>query len=319
MFLVCAKPQRFSAVQKWCPGISLRVSLGSDEDNIRYCTKPETKLSDPQEVGDRRVVGQGKRTDMMVVSDAIVGGARYDQIADTYPLAIMKWERGIKALLNSRSKHRDRKDPPLVVCFFGAAGIGKTWSVMDIVEKKGYTSEDVYSCESLKWWDGYQQQRFVIIDEVDKLVKENKEAGFRLLLKILDKYALSVEVKGGFVKFNSPCIFLCGTTAPAQWVPDTGATTQQIERRIQHCYTRYAQGEPWLEVPMFKPPPVVKVEEVAPVVHEIVDDDDDIQVVAVEDDPNWIQGNQGSAPLTPTLMVPEEEDSFDMGDLPWFE
>lgn len=275
MYIVCCKPQRFTAVEKWCPGISLRICKGDDDANITYCTKPETRLSDPQEVGDRRVIGQGKRTDVTVVVDAIVGGARYEQIAETYPHAIFKWDRGVKALISARSKHRDRKDPPLVICYFGGAGIGKTWQVFDYVNKRGYKDSDIYRAPGLKWWDGYQQQPFVLLDEIDKELKEDKGQLFKALLDLLDKYPLQVQVKGAMVKFNTPVIFLCGTIAPGQWVMDTGSTTQQIERRIHHCYTRYAQGEPWQEVPMWKPPVVVKAEPVAPVQIEILDSDEE--------------------------------------------
>lgn len=316
MFLVCRKPQRFKAVERWCPGINLRISKGSDEENEAYCTKPETRLSPAQEVGDRRVLGQGARTDIMTVSDAIVGGADYDRVADLYPLAIMKWSKGIRALIASRTRHRDRMDPPLVICFFGGAGIGKTWSVYDIVEKKGYKTEDLFRANNLKWWDGYKQQRFVLIDEVDKLLAEDRGAGFKAILDILDKYPVNVEVKGDFVKFNSPVIFLCATVAPRQWVLDTGSQANQIERRIHHCYTRYAQGEKWEEVPMWKPV-VVKKEPEPPVVIDL--EDDEIQVVGVEDDPDYIQCAQGSPPMTPTLLVPEPEDEWDIGELPFFD
>lgn len=198
-------------------------------------------------------MGQGKRSDLVELADAIVGGATMDDIVDRFPHKILTNDRGIKALFDAKRKHRSRHVPPQVVCYFGPPGIGKTTQVYEWANEKGFTDEQVFSHDGGKWFDGYIGQPICFIDEVDKCISD---MGFQRFLKITDKFPASVEYKGGTCKFNSPIIFLCASSAPEDWlwqVNTVGNTKHQIERRINECYTRNAYGEPWVPVPMWKP------------------------------------------------------------------
>jgi len=209
-------------------------------------------------------VGQGKRSDLKELADFIVGGATFDQVVEKYPHKILTNDRGIRALLYAKMKHRSRRVPPQVIAYYGGAGIGKTTQIYDWAEEKGFTEDQVYKHPGGKWFDGYQNQPIMFFDEIDKSLVN---IGLQKFLDITDKFPAQVEGKGTAMKFNSPIIFLAASTHPQDWAWQSacvGDPKQQIERRINECYTRNAYGEPWVSVPMWRPTATAPVP-VAPV------------------------------------------------------
>lgn len=61
------------------------------------------------------------------------------------------------------------------------------------------------------WWDGYEGQETVIIDEFYGWLP------FDLLLRICDRYPLLVETKGGQVNFTAKNIIITSNTVPERW------------------------------------------------------------------------------------------------------
>lgn len=149
-------------------------------------------------------MGQGKRSDLVELADAIVGGATMDDIVDRFPHKILTNDRGIKALFDAKRKHRSRHTPPQVVCYFGPPGIGKTTQVYDWANQKGFTDDQVFSHDGGKWFDGYCGQPICFIDEVDKCMGD---LGFQRFLKLTDKFACSVEYKGALPSSTRPLYF----------------------------------------------------------------------------------------------------------------
>jgi len=89
--------------------------------------------------------------------------------------------------------------------------------------------------EQLKWFDGYEGQRTVILDDFRK-----NNMSFSLLLRLLDRYCITVPVKGGYTCWNPLTIIITCTNAPhAEFVRhnDDNTTTLyenigQLDRRI---------------------------------------------------------------------------------------
>lgn len=75
-----------------------------------------------------------------------------------------RYNRGLNALHEMLSKHRDRRIPPTVIVLWGETGMGKTKRAYDIAEKSG---KPFYVKPSgSKWWNGYNGQEVCIIDEI---------------------------------------------------------------------------------------------------------------------------------------------------------
>ena len=99
-----------------------------------------------------------------------------------------------------------REDQPEVVWLWGKTGVGKTYQATH-----GLNVDEYYIWGGKKWWNGYRQQRRVVIDD---FAWDGAEASFRELLRLTDRYAVQVENKGGMVHFNSPEIYITCEHSP---------------------------------------------------------------------------------------------------------
>lgn len=106
----------------------------------------------------------------------------------------------------------------------GEAGKGKSKIAYNIGSFLG----DVYFKDSTKWWNGYQGQPTVIVDDYRRGFTED------FWLRLLDRYPLRVETKGGYVNFNSKVVFVTSNETLSQTI----GSTPQILRRIKE-YTIY--------------------------------------------------------------------------------
>lgn len=79
-----------------------------------------------------------------------------------------------------------------------------------------------------KWWDGYKQEKNVLIDEF------RGQIGVAHLLRWFDKYRCSVEVKGGTVPLNARKIIITSNIHPRDWYPDLDDETKNaLLRRMR--------------------------------------------------------------------------------------
>ena len=75
------------------------------------------------------------------------------------------------------------------------------------------------------WWDGYTNQDVILIDDFDG------KWPFRDLLRLLDRYPYQGQIKGGYVKINSPHIYITCEFPPAD-IYQPGNELNQIIRRL---------------------------------------------------------------------------------------
>lgn len=226
---------------------------------------------------------------MVDLARNIKNGWTFTDVATHQPDMVLKCARNITALVNElHYKHRTEQCPPRVVCYFGGSGIGKTHQC--IAWAKQRKMEYWIHPGTGKWFPDYKQQRVCILDELDKWCDQLTYAG---TLKLLDKFPMFVETKGGEVKFNSEYIFICTSVAPSGWFKDKGGLDvpkEQLERRIHQCWTREEVNLPWRNVPMFRPikyEPIDQHYEVISILDEqvIVEDDGWDQMLLYS--PNW--------------------------------
>lgn len=112
-----------------------------------------------------------------------------------------------------------------------------------------------------KWWDGYDGQADVIIDDYRRDL-----CTFAELLRLLDRYPMSVEYKGGTTQMLARNIVITTPRDPRDtWEGRTAEDIAQLERRIEEI--RRFGDEPVALAPLFVPPPA----QVRPVEKEVVD------------------------------------------------
>lgn len=215
-------PVRMSFLTKAWPGIHADARRGTPEEAKTYCTKERTRIAGPWEKGVFPT-GQGHRTDLDILGKTIQDGASFHRLAVSSPSMVIRYSRGIQAL---KTWHFEPLFRPFldVIVHWGATGTGKTWTVY--MENDDVFAVMTPSSNGHIWFDGYDQQKIVLFDDFrpDWMTSS-------LLLRLLDKYPMTVEVKGAQVAWNPKKIFITTDAHPSGWFEDS-STTRQLLRRI---------------------------------------------------------------------------------------
>lgn len=174
-----SKKIRFSQIKKLLP-IGCHIERSIDPDaSIKYCMK-EGKY---QEFGHKPE--QGKRNDLIAIKDSIMNGKKVNELVLEDPMCYHQYGRTLNKIEDIKNSQMKRDFVPYVEWIYGPTGTGKSHYVYS---KEG----DLYSksFNDDKWWDGYNYQEAVLLDDYRGEMKYNE------LLKLLDKYPYTVPRRG---------------------------------------------------------------------------------------------------------------------------
>lgn len=125
---------------------------GTDQDNLIYCTKEDTREpgGEPRVFG--KAVGQGTRTDLAAACASLADGG-IKRVAEAHPTTFVKYHRGLQTLHSTlHDKPRDRSVAPTVIVLWGPTGTGKTKDAFQMAEDSG--KPFYVKMVNNKWWDG---------------------------------------------------------------------------------------------------------------------------------------------------------------------
>ncbi len=166
--------------------ISLRVMNGSIKHNEIYCSKDERYIR----LGIFK--RQGQRTDQEFDKKVLDDGGNLDDIWEQSFGNMLRYHRGYaayKVRVDKRNTKNFRILDVKLVC--GPTGTNKTRRAVE-----HNPNAFKITGKNLKWWDGYEMEEVLIIDEY------NNDIGITELLNICDGYQLRLEVKGSFTYAN---------------------------------------------------------------------------------------------------------------------
>lgn len=110
-----------------------------------------------------------------------------------------------------------------VFVFWGRSGAGKSRRAWDEATLDAYPKDP-----RTKFWDGYRGQSHVVIDEF----RGGIDIGH--MLRWLDRYPVTVEVKGSATVLRATKIWITSNISPDDWYPDLDAETKAaLRRRMQ--------------------------------------------------------------------------------------
>lgn len=214
-YIYWKNPKSFNAVKRILPGSPhIEAAKGTANDNEKYASKD----------GDFTVRGtiprQGSRNDIQDIIQSVREGASMRSIlgvARSYQAAKM-------GELAKRYFKQPRGVAPNVLWFWGPTGVGKTHAAQEHV---GDDSPPYWVYDG-KWWCGYDGHENVIWDEF-----RADQVKFSRLLRLLDKWPVDVEVKGGSVQFMAKLIIITSNKHPKDIYDKSDEEVQQLLRRIK--------------------------------------------------------------------------------------
>lgn len=240
-FILFENAKSFNAVKKLLPEriakLEPRYDASSDWRAMCYCKKGKQtkkeweelyedgpnwgKDADYWEIGTKpRKPCQGKRNDLKLIRDQIKEGANMRQIIET----ATSYQQLKMAELLIKYKPIKEREPPKVRWFWGPSGSGKTRTAYEMF---GY--DDTYSMTLDKWWDGYDGQKKVIIDDIRR-----DTLTWKSFLNLFDRYPVRCESKGTSRQMDADEIIITCPMRPTELYADMEGKEdfKQITRRF---------------------------------------------------------------------------------------
>lgn len=244
-YVELSSPQRWSALHvAGLTGAHFEGRRGSRDQARDYCRKEDSRVDGPFEYGTW-TGGQGARTDLNAVKDAISGGADLTKIADEHFATFVRYHRGIERALSLIRPARPRDWKTVVHFYHGPAGCGKSKAAKEHADRlnaaciaDGLSSRPPLWRPPGQWFDGYVDQSVLILDDF-----AGNNMSYTTWKHVCDRYPLQVPVKGGFVEFIARHVVITSTRFPADWWTSEFARYDpaEISRRIEFCYSWNSQ------------------------------------------------------------------------------
>ena len=234
-YVYFGNPRSIGAIRKLIK-CHIDIAKGDAESNRVYCTKEDT--GGFFETG--LMPASGKRNDLVVVQQKIDNGMTWEELMVDEFENCAKYHKFFKEYCTFRAESRNFKTQ--VNWFWGPTGTGKSRLALEEAGSDAYWKNDS------KWWCGYSGQENVIIDDI--------RAGhftFNALLRLLDRYPLKVEVKGGTVEFVARTIWITCPYSPDKLYEEREDIGQLLRRvdRVVHFENLMPERENHVVVPAF--------------------------------------------------------------------
>lgn len=166
-------------------GLHIEPRRGTREQARDYCKK-ENQYT---EYG-KWISGQGHRSDLDKIVKDLTEGKKLSEVMIEDPKTYCQYRNGLKDIAASVTKSKTKEFRNLeVILITGPTGCGKTREAMLEAEYRIQGTQ-------LQWWQDYDQEEVICIDEYSNDVKVTE------LLNILDGYQLRLNVKGSHTYAN---------------------------------------------------------------------------------------------------------------------
>lgn len=214
--------QRIAGCKRLLGSQSAHVEPTRSAAALAYVWKESTRVAGTQfELGVLRP--KGNPTDW----EEVVAKAKEGKFEEIDPAVQVRY---IGNLMKIHAHHArpERRGILMTKVFIGPTGTGKTHRAVEEAEALGPV---YFKSSTNKWWDGYNGEENVVIDEFDGQI------GVVHLLRWLDKYPCSVEIKGGSTPLRAIRFWITSNVEVDQWYPTLGLRqVDALKRRVSVEY-----------------------------------------------------------------------------------
>lgn len=219
-YLYFRTQRSFASMKKKLPGFHLEIRRGTHEQARDYCRKD----GDFEEAGEEPEKCGGDKLSERIAKNQLLRSITIREAVDTGAIGILdvkrlKTARDILANENERKNAEDTRG----VWIYGEPGAGKTHKA------RSQYGESFYVKAQNKWFDGYQGEKTIVLDDLDR-----QGACLGHYLKIwADKWACSGEVKGGTVPLVHENFVVTSNYHPDELWTEDNQMLLAIKRRFK--------------------------------------------------------------------------------------
>jgi len=232
-YLMLPNAVTWGSMKKTMKGAHVEPALGGPIKGYEYCTKG----GDPSKITEfgEKPFGQGRRTDLTEIRARLV--VNKDLLRDVVldlgtNLQQIKYAESLEKYLRRDKKYLDDFE---LYWFWGESEAGKTREAHELLRGR-YGHQYWEAGSNLRWFDEYNGQEGVLIDEFD-----GSYITFRGFLKMFDKRPVRVELKVGHTTFAPKTVVITCEFHPKDvWSKNEG-NMRQLMRRIKEV-KMFGQG-----------------------------------------------------------------------------
>lgn len=217
-YVELSTPWRISKAITWLPGAHFEIRRGTREQARDYCRKEDSRVDGPFERGTWEAGGSGKRNDLMEVKRKLDNNTPMQEVWDEHFETTLRFYKGFNEYKKIKTPHRSWKTE--VTVYWGRTGTGKSRKCQELEPNAYWKTRD-------EWWDGYEGHEAIILDDFYGWLP------WDLLLRLLDRYPLDLNAKGGGRRCVAKRIYITSNKSPEEWYPNIIDKTPLL-RRIEN-------------------------------------------------------------------------------------
>jgi len=196
---------------------SAHVELTRSASALAYVWKEETRVPNSQFEYGSLPVKRNSATDW----DKVWDSAKKGNFADIPPQILVRSYSSIKSIAKDHMKPEAMERT--VKVYWGLTGTGKSRRAWQEASLDAFPKDPM-----TKFWDGYQNQENVVIDEY------RGDISISHLLRWFDRYPVCVEAKHGGVVLKAKRIWITSNLHPDNWYPTLDReTVDALKRRLE--------------------------------------------------------------------------------------
>jgi len=206
------------------PRVHAEIRRGTIDQAVTYCKKDGVykETGTPPKTNKEKGIMERDRWARILENSK---KARFDLIEGEEPQVYMRYYRTIQNIAKDHMPDMDDLDEPSAYWYYGAPGTGKSHTARE-------RFPNAYLKNANKWWDGYQGEDYVIIDEIEK---DAKYLGHFLKLWG-DRYCFIAEIKGGAKKIRPKTIVVTSNYSIEEIFYEDPMLAKAISRRFRSIH-----------------------------------------------------------------------------------
>lgn len=214
-------PRTLSGVRKDFAGAHVEEARGAPEQNFDYCSKDGLYFQRGKRPMSQKEKGAAEEDRWREARQFALAGEFANIPDDLY----IRYQSSFKRIRREDVKRPDDLAPRATygVWIWGPSGTGKSH-----MARTQYG--DVYLKDLNKWWDGYDQEKNVVIDEI---APEHAVYMTSFIKRWADRWAFSAEMKGGRTVIRPNLLIITSNYSVDQVFAQYPIDLEAIRRRFE--------------------------------------------------------------------------------------